>query len=166
MKMRVMAVGVAAFVMIAWPILAASGCSSGPNGTSEKIAPTWTTIQVEGDLVSIPRSQIEESKMVHFRVGQQSVGGAFMAYLLGEEIHVRASVCPPCRSESFSLVGSTLVCDTCGTRFEGTTGAGISGACKNYPKAEATYSGGGDNIALSLQDLANAYENTKSPGWA
>ena len=164
MKKRMIPIAVAALALVALLILAASGCSSASNGTSGKITPTWTTAQIQGDVVSIPVNEIDQGKMVHFRVEQQGASRAFMAYRLDEEIYVRAAVCPPCRSESFSLAGDTLVCNACGTKFEASTGDGVSGACRNYPKAEVSYTVDGEGITLSMNDLVAAYENTVIAG--
>ena len=89
---------------------------------------------------------------------------AFMAYKLDGERHVRANVCPPCRSEGFSLSGDILVCDRCGTRFEASTGDGISGACKGYPKAEAAHVVSGGNLTMDIDDLVTAYQETQRAG--
>ena len=164
MKTRMVATAMAALALVAVIVLVASGCSRDSNVTGVKIRPTWTAALVEGDQVSIPRNEVDDGKMVHVRVEQQGTSMVFMTYRLGEEIYLRASICPPCRSESFSLAGETLVCDTCGTRFQATTGDGISGACKSYPKAEADYTVAGDRITASMSDLVTAYENTEIAG--
>ena len=157
---------------LAWMLLAALvvvGCSSGgsgdTNGTGGIISPTWITAQQEGDSVSIPVSELLSGKMLHFSITYQGDNKTFMAYKLGGETYVRANVCPPCRSTSFSLDGDTLICDSCGTRFEASTGAGISGACVNYPKAEVAYETSGSSLAMEMDDLVTAYANTLSPGW-
>jgi nitrite reductase/ring-hydroxylating ferredoxin subunit len=151
-------------VFVVLMVLAAAGCSRDSGGTGVEIKPTWIAAQVEGEQVSISRSEIDDGQMVHFRVEEQGQKMVFMAYRLGEKIYLRASICPPCRSESFSLVGDTLVCNACGTRFQASTGDGISGACKNYPKAEAAYTVVGDRIAAGIGDLVTAYENTRVAG--
>jgi hypothetical protein len=88
-----------------------------------------------------------------------------MAYKLNGGRYVRANVCPPCRSVGFSLSGDILVCNSCGTRFKASTGAGISGACRDYPKAEVAHVISGDNLTMDIDDLVTAYENTQRPGW-
>jgi nitrite reductase/ring-hydroxylating ferredoxin subunit len=104
--------------------------------------------------------------MLHFKISTGSSGEQnFMAYDLNGEKYVRANVCPPCRSIGFSLSGDTLVCDSCGTRFSANTGDGISGACKDFPKAEVVTAINGDNYSMELGDLVAAYENTEKPGW-
>ena len=138
---------------------------SSPAGTTgEAVQPTWLDAQVEGNTVSIPLSEVDSGKIVHFRVTSEGTSMAFMAYKLGGEIYVRAAICPPCRSENFSLTGDTLDCSTCHTKFKAGTGEGISGACRNYPKAEVTHTITGDRITMAIGDLVTAYQNTQSPG--
>lgn len=164
MKYRTLAIAMVSLVLVVLMALVAAGCSRDSGGTGVEIKPTWIAAQVEGEQVSISRSEIDDGQMVHFRVEEQGQKMVFMAYRLGKEIHLRASICPPCRSESFSLVGDTLVCNACGTRFQAATGDGISGACKNYPKAEAAHAVVGDKMTASVTDLVAAYQNTKTAG--
>jgi len=119
---------------------------------------------VDGDIVSIPLNEVESGKLLHFKVKNQTTAMAFMAYKFGGETQVRAAICPPCGSQSYNLAGDILVCNACGTKFKATTGAGVSGACVNYPKAEAPYSIAGDNLTMSLADLITAYDNTIKAG--
>jgi hypothetical protein len=88
----------------------------------------------------------------------------FMAYVLNDDIVVRASVCPPCRGKTYSLNGTTLICDVCATTFDAKTGIGISGACVNYPKASVAYNLSDGNIVMKISALQTAYENTLKPG--
>ena len=128
------------------------------------IHPTWVTAGVEGNAASIPLSDVNSGKMIHFEVTDQGTKKAFMAYQWGGKTFVRASVCPPCRSRSFSLAGDILDCDSCHTKFKASTGEGISGACVNYPKAEATHAISGDNITMTMENLTKAYTDTLEPG--
>jgi nitrite reductase/ring-hydroxylating ferredoxin subunit len=139
--------------------------NGGNGGATGIVNPTWITAQQDGDTVSIPVSELDSGKMLHFQVAYQIADMAFMAYKLDGDYYVRANVCPPCRSTSFSLDGDNLVCDSCRTRFAASTGAGISGACVDYPKAEVAHKISGASLAMEMDDLATAYENTLNPGW-
>ena len=134
------------------------------NETASVARPTWIDASVEGNTISIPVSLVKSDKIVNFRVTYQDTSMAFMAYQLGEQIYVRTALCPPCRSESFSLDGDVLDCDTCHTRFSATTGEGLKGACRAYPKAEVQYTVAGDKLTMDITDLVTAYEETKNPG--
>ena len=122
-------------------ILVSSIVACGGDGTqnSQQIKATWIEPQVLGDTISIPVSEVENNKIIHFEFRAQDEDMTFMAYDLSGEIYVRANICPPCHSIGFSLQQSTLVCDTCGTVFDAKTGAGINGACVGYPKAAVAY---------------------------
>jgi hypothetical protein len=133
-------------------------------GQTGIIHPTWVTAQLEGNVASIPSGDVTSGKMIHFEVTNQGTKMTFMAYQWGGKTYVRASVCPPCMSRSFSLVGDILDCNSCHTKFKASTGEGISGACVNYPKAELMYTINGDKITMTMDNLAKAYTDTLEPG--
>jgi nitrite reductase/ring-hydroxylating ferredoxin subunit len=163
MKTRITQVLLATLVLV---LLGTMGCSGrkAESTTGDKVQPTWIDAQVEGDAISIPLSEVESGKMIQFKVISGGTDMTFMAYTLSGQIYVRAALCPPCRSESFSLAGDTLDCDTCHTKFKADTGEGVSGACKNYPKAEVPYTINSDKITMDMGNLVSAYQNTQSPG--
>jgi nitrite reductase/ring-hydroxylating ferredoxin subunit len=161
-----------ALVSILLAVVVFSACSNGETdgnggngGATGIVSPTWITAQQDGDTVSIPVSELDSGKMIHFHVTYQDKDMDFMSYKLGGDYYVRANVCPPCGSIGFSLDGDNLVCDSCRTRFEARTGEGISGACVNYPKAEVAHEISGASVAMEMDDLVTAYENTISAGW-
>jgi nitrite reductase/ring-hydroxylating ferredoxin subunit len=163
MKTRIAQVLLAALVFVLLGTLGCSG-SKAESTTGGKVQPTWIDAQVDADAISIPLSDIEGGKMIHFKVTSGGTDMTFMAYALSGQINIRAAICPPCRSQSFSLAGDILDCDTCHTKFKADTGEGISGACKNYPKAEVAYTITRDRISTETGDLIIAYQNTQSPG--
>lgn len=67
------------------------------------------------------------------------------------------------RSESFTLTKGTLVCDSCGTVFNATTGIGMKGACVKFAKQAASYEVKDGNILIKGTDLITAYQNTLNP---
>ena len=125
----------------------------------------WIEPQVNGDTVSIPVSEIERNWNTRFKLQTADGDIVTMAYILNGVIYVRASICPPCRSLGFTLTGDVLSCDTCGTRFSGSTGDGISGACVKYPKAAVSYTISDSNVVMSKADIVTAHQNTLKPGW-
>lgn len=124
----------------------------------------WIEPQVSGNTVSIPVSEVENNWNTHFKIQLQGSTENFMAYKLDGIIYVRANVCPPCKSIGFSLDNDILVCDRCATTFKAKTGAGIQGACVNYPKASVQYKIVNGNIVMNEADLVNAYQDTIKPG--
>jgi nitrite reductase/ring-hydroxylating ferredoxin subunit len=161
--LRRMIVG-ALLLSLALVIAGCSGSTSNPP-PSGPIKATWIEPQVAGDIISVPVSEVENNRNVHFNVETQDGNMTFMAYILDAEIHVRANVCPPCHSIGFSLDGDILVCDRCATKFNAQTGAGISGACVNYPKASVPYEVADGNIVTNSTDLITAYQDTIEAGW-
>ena len=132
---------------------------------SGPIQPKWIEAQVDGDTVSIPLSEVESNWNTRFKL--QTADGEIvnMAYVLNGVIYVRASICPPCRSQGFSLTGDILDCNSCHTKFKASTGEGVSGACVNYPKAAVNYEITDGKIVMSKADLVVAHQNTLNPGW-
>jgi nitrite reductase/ring-hydroxylating ferredoxin subunit len=127
---------------------------------SGPIKAKWIDVQVNGDSVTIPQSEIVNNWNIHFKVGSE----AYMAYFLDGKIYVRANVCPPCRSIGFSLDRDILVCDRCRTTFEAKSGDGIKGACVKFPKASVSYEVNGDSITMTKGDLLTAHQNTQKQG--
>ena len=144
------------------------GCIGEDSGTAQAgpVKATWITAQVNGDVVSIPASDVNDNTNVHFKVNTNSDVGeiAVMAYKLGDEIVIRSNVCPPCRSIGFTLDDAVLVCDSCGTTFDETTGNGIQGACVAYPKENIPYTESGGIIIMDLNDIITSHENTVIKG--
>ena len=123
-------------------------------GDSTPIKATWVSALIDGDTASIPVNEIESNTMTHFGISTAAGDISFMAYKLGENVHVRSNICPPCRSIGFSLKGDILVCDTCATTFDAKTGEGIKGACVDYPKAPVQYETIDGNIVMAGDDLS------------
>jgi nitrite reductase/ring-hydroxylating ferredoxin subunit len=132
------------------------------------IEATWLQVVVDKarQTVSLPISELEDNWNVHFKLETTEGETNFMAYIFKGDIYVRANVCPPCRSIGFSLdeESQLLICDRCATLFDAGTGAGIEGACVDYPKAEVPYEIGEGNIVMQLTDLSAAYHDTLTPG--
>jgi len=145
-------------------VLSMVACSGNSAQSNEPIKATWIEPQVVGDIVSIPVSEVEKSKMTHFKLVTLDGDIAFMAYRLDGEIYVRSNVCPPCWSVGFSLQRDILVCDTCQTTFKAKTGDGIEGACVDFPKASISYEITDSNIVMDGRNLVEAYQNTLRPG--
>lgn len=155
------AAGVALLVIILG-LLALTSCQTS-QADARPVKPTWIKPEVASNTVYIPVSEVERNRMSHFSVGTAPNDMTFMAYVLDGKTQVRADICPPCRSESFSLKKTTLVCDACGTIFDAQTGKGIQGPCVAYPKAAVQYQVIGGKMMLKVDDLVTAYRNTLKP---
>jgi nitrite reductase/ring-hydroxylating ferredoxin subunit len=177
MKKLKLFLGIGLFLAIMLPILAA--CSSaataaggnpgaaaaGGKNLNATVKQTTIKATISGDTVTIPVSDVDKYGNVNFRVNTASDYYMFMAYQYGDQTYVRADVCVPCGSESFTLKNGTLVCNSCGTVFDAKTGAGISGvtACQRYTKQPVPYQVTGDNIVMKWSDMATAYQKTTTP---
>ena len=128
------------------------------------IPAVWIDTVVDGGEVSISLAEVQQNLNTNFRLETEGTTRNFMAYILNEELHVRANACPPCKSIGFALESDILVCDRCATTFEAETGAGIAGACVNFPKEAIDYKINGDVVSMELADLIKAYEETIEPG--
>jgi nitrite reductase/ring-hydroxylating ferredoxin subunit len=152
--------------LVAISLLVLPACSSQPasaNNNSGTARQILIKGQINGDSVSIPVSDVDKNTNTRFQVSTATDTLTFMVYKYDNQYYVRADICPPCGSESFTSKQGTLVCDSCGTVFDAKTGAGIRGACIRYPKQSAPYSVQGGNIVVNANDLLTAYQNTIRP---
>ncbi|MFW6056476.1 MAG: Fe-S-containing protein [Chloroflexota bacterium] len=151
-------------------LLIAAGCTG--TTTSKESTPvtpgpvpgTWIEVEGDADTIRIPLGTIQEYVNTHFSLQMNGERLDYMAYLLDGTLHIRANVCPPCRSRGFALDGEVLVCDACATTFDASDGSGIEGACVDYPKAAVAYEMGDETIAVSVNGLVKAFEETVIPG--
>lgn len=164
--MHVKTIGMALLVTIV--ALSALGCVENKSGVSTASASpvegTWIDAQVTEDTASIPVKSIDDNTNVHFKVNTNIGEISVMAYKLDDQIFVRSNVCPPCGSIGFSLDKNTLVCDSCGTVFDATTGSGIEGGCVAYPKESIPYTVSDGNIVLKIDDVVAAHKKTVEVG--
>jgi nitrite reductase/ring-hydroxylating ferredoxin subunit len=164
--MHVKTIGMALLVMIV--ILSALGCVENKSGVStagaSPVEGTWIDVQVTEDTASIPVKSIDDNTNVHFKVNTNIGEISVMAYKLDDKIFVRSNVCPPCNSTGFALDKNTLVCDSCGTVFDATTGSGIGGGCVSYPKESIPYTVSDGNIILKIYDVVAAHKKTVEVG--
>ncbi len=109
-------------------------------------------------------NKVNQYTNTRFKMDTPQGSEMFMLYSYEGKTYVRASICPPCRSQSFALTKGTLVCDSCGTVFDAVTGKGISGDCVAYPKQSTQYQVNGDSLTVSKADLIAAYQKTLNQG--
>lgn len=164
--MHVKTIGMALLVIIV--IISALGCvdnkSSISTAGASPVEGTWIDAKVTEDTVSIPLKSIDDNTNVHFKVNTEIGEISVMAYKLDDKIFVRSNVCPPCNSIGFALDKNTLVCDSCGTVFDATTGSGIEGGCVAYPKENIPYTISDGNIILKIDDVIAAHKKTVEVG--
>ncbi len=141
------------------PTTTTTAATTGPSSKSSTAYPPKNfSPTVSGSTVSLPMADVAQAGNGKFAVNEMS----FMAYLMDGKYYIRANVCVPCGSKIFTLKNGTLICGSCGTVFNATTGAGMSGvpACKTYAKKAAVFTTEGGNLVMTLTDLTTAYQNT------
>jgi uncharacterized membrane protein len=150
-------------------VLALTACSgqaaavtAGGKNVNATIKQTNIKALVTGNTVTIPVSAVDKNGNTNFRVDTATDYFMFMAYEYGDKMYVRADVCVPCGSESFTLKNGTLVCNSCGTVFNAQTGVGVSGAkaCMSYSKQPVPFQVTDGNIVMTWTDMSTAYQNT------
>ena len=156
-------------------LIITASCSSGPESqtpsratksavnTNNPVKQVTIDVSDKGDTVIIPLSKVTANTNTRFAVSTGQGEMTFMAYMLDGKLNIRADICPPCRSKSFTLDKGMLICDSCGTVFSAADGSGKSGPCLAYPKEAASYQISGDNIEVSKANLIIAYNNTLKP---
>jgi uncharacterized membrane protein len=154
-------------VLFALSFLVLSACSGQPaaangskNVTAKQVA---IKAQLSGNSVSIPVADVQKNINTRFIVNTANGQMSFMAYEYNGLLMVRADICPPCGSQSFTLTNGTLVCDVCGTVFNAGTGVGIRGACVRYNKQSVQFQNSNGSLVMNGSDLTTAYQNTLNP---
>ena len=157
----------AIFVLVSLSLFTASACNSqatlGGNTGGTTIKQTTIKAQLTGDSVAIPLNDVEKYINSRFLVKTATDQQSFMSYKYENVLYVRADICPPCGSESFTLTNGTLVCDRCGTVFDAKTGAGVRGACVKFPKISVSYEIKDGDVVMKGGDLTTAFQNTLHP---
>lgn len=141
------------------PTPTTTAASTGPSSKSSTLyPPKGFTPTVSGNTVTLSMDDVSQAGNGRFDINNMS----FMAYQMDGKYYVRASVCVPCGSRIFSLKSGTLICGSCGTVFDATTGAGVRGvaACMTYGKKAVVYTTDGGNLVMTLGDLTTANQNT------
>ena len=133
------------------------------SGQSSTVKQVSINAQISGDTVSLPLSVVESNVNSRFLVKTATDTLSFMAYEYNKQLYIRADICPPCGSQSFTLTNGTLVCDRCGTVFNAQTGVGVKGACIRYAKQAVNYVIKDGSIQMKGADLTTAFQKTLNP---
>lgn len=102
-----------------------------------------------GKVVVSTLSELKEKKFIYTQY--QADGKVLPLTALVQpdgDIVVAVSICEPCNSDSFRIVGDTIVCNACNTTWELESFKGISGGCTDYPPDLLVYTQNGDNLEV------------------
>lgn len=105
------------------------------NSTVEMTDLTATSTEAE---ITLPLADVTNAKIAHFTYEGANGALPLVAYIKPSgALFVGVSFCPPCQGEWQTISSDgTLTCNSCGTKRDLETGAGISGTCKLYPLDE------------------------------
>jgi hypothetical protein len=124
---------------------------------TSSVGMTPVTAADEGGNLTLKLDDVTSKKIVSFEYAKP--GGQpipLLAYVKPSgKLFVGVNFCPPCQGKGQRIeADGTLTCETCGTKRNPESQAGISGACKLYPLDElpATVAGGKITIAKSAID--------------
>ncbi|MGF7184027.1 hypothetical protein GGQ84_000102 [Desulfitispora alkaliphila] len=122
---------------------------------SDQIVPqAQVDLEVEAGQALIQLNQVEENKFIYTQYQHEGVTLPLMAHIAPSgRLVVSISYCEPCRSQSFHINGSELVCDSCNTRWDLASMEGIVGACTDYAPEEIDYQVADGKIAISEDDI-------------
>lgn len=73
------------------------------------------------------------------------------------KVVVAVSLCEPCKSESFRIMGDKIICNACDTVWDLETFKGISGGCQDYPPEILAYIQNGDKLEVD-QSILNSWK--------
>ena len=84
--------------------------------------------------ITLPLDLVKKNQFVAFKYVDGSRTVPLLAYIAPDGKLVTAvSMCEPCRSTRFHIVGNKIVCNTCGTTWNLQSLQAVSGACGSYP---------------------------------
>ncbi len=114
---------------------------------------TPVAARVDGGDIVISERDVIQHHLVSFGYTGAKQDFTLMAYINPDGRLVTAiAISEPCNSHSFHTESGALVCDDCGTRWNLTTLAGISGTCQKYapPPIPSRISNGEVRIPVKL----------------
>lgn len=116
-----------------------------------------TTAATQGGKVSVSAQEVAEKKLVYWDYKEGGKNVPLLAYVTPSgAMKLAARLCEPCKGYSFRVEGSTLICNTCGTKWDLESSKGISGGCLDYPP---------EVLPSSLADGKLVGEEAKIASW-
>ena len=95
---------------------------------------TYTLAFAKGDKIILPLDLVKEKKLVKFDFLSKGEKIPLLAYLTEDGKVVTAiSMCEPCNSTAFHIIGDNIICNSCGTTWDLNNLNAVSGSCSKYP---------------------------------
>ena len=112
--------------------------------------------KVANGKITLPLDLVKKNEFVAFGYTDGSRTVPLLAYIAPNGKLVTAvSLCEPCRSTRFHIVGDNIVCNTCGTTWKLQNLEAVSGACGTYPPQVIPSRVIGNKIQIDVKTVSN-----------
>ncbi len=89
---------------------------------------------VKNGTIIIPLSEVLDKKFVRFLYQSSQAEIPMLAYINEDgKLVTSISMCEPCNSTTFHIIGDELICNSCGSTWDINNLEEISGSCGKYP---------------------------------
>ncbi len=117
---------------------------------------TYTLAFAKGNKIILPLDLIKEKKLVKFDFLSNGEKIPLLAYLTEDGKVVTAiSMCEPCNSTAFHIIGDNIICNSCGTTWNLNNLNAVSGSCSKYPPDPLTSKVVGNEIQIDRSLVDN-----------
>ncbi len=112
--------------------------------------------KVTNGKITLPLQLVKRNQFVAFKYTDGSRTVPLLAYIAPDGKLVTAvSLCEPCRSTRFHIVGNNIMCNTCGTTWDLQNLQPVSGACGSYPPQVIPSRVVGNTVQIYVKSVAN-----------
>ena len=112
--------------------------------------------KVEKGKIIVPLDLVKKNELVAFKYADGSRTIPILAYVAPDGKLVTAvSLCEPCKSTRFHIVGDNIVCNTCGTTWKLQNLEAVSGACGTYPPQVIPSRVVGNTVQIDVKTVSN-----------
>ena len=111
-------------------------------------------VQLVNGKVLLPLDEVLEKKFVRFVYKNSSAEIPLLAYINENGTLVTSiSMCEPCNSTTFHIIGNELICNSCGSTWDINTLDEVSGSCGKYPPDPIPSNVNGNQIQIDESDI-------------
>lgn len=141
----------AVLVLVGAALFSTYGGRSADQPAERQIDMTDTEATLADGKLAVSLNTIKQKGLVYFEYkGTNTV--PLLAYVgPSGKLITAVSVCEPCRSTRFHILGDQLVCNTCGTVWELETHQGVSGGCTDFPPEIVPHAVKGGQVLVDEQ---------------
>ncbi len=111
-------------------------------------------VEIINGKVTLPLDEVLEKKFVRFVYKNTTTEIPLLAYINENGTLVTSiSMCEPCNSTTFHIIGDELICNSCGSTWDLNTLDEISGSCGKYPPDPIPSRVNGNQIQIDESDI-------------